>query len=87
MHISFLKKKNVEWNCDKGITEIRGKKNCHNWFVAMSLPKMGGKKIVVAEIWGGIKKKECYVYNIFTTNHMWLVIISSNLNLTLRLLF
>ena len=29
----------------------------------------------------------CYVYNIFTINHRWLVIISSNLNLTLRLLF
>ena len=39
-HLS--KKKNVEWNCDKGITEIRGKKNCHNWFVAMSLPKLRG---------------------------------------------
>ena len=37
----------------------------------MALPKMGGKKIkknkiVVAEIWGGIKKK-CYIHNIFTT--------------------
>ena len=32
-------------------------------------------------------KNKCYVHNIFTTNHMWLVIISSNLNLTLRLLF
>ena len=26
-------------------------------------------KIVVAEIWGGIKKKKCYVHNIFTTNY------------------
>ena len=33
------------------------------------------------------KKWKCYVYNIFTTNHRWLVTISSNLNLTLRLLF
>ena len=33
------------------------------------------------------KKKRCYVYNIFTINHMWLVVISSNLKLTLRLLF
>ena len=32
-----------------------------------------------------IKKK--YVYNIFTTNYRWLVVIGSNLNLTLRLLF
>ena len=45
---------------------------------------------MVTEIWGGIKKKMLrsqYFYNIFTTNHRWLVIISSNLNLTLRLLF
>ena len=45
---------------------------------------------MVAEVWGGIKKKMLrpqYFYNIFTTNHSWLVIISSNLNLTLRLLF
>ena len=28
-----------------------------------------------------------YVYNIFTTNHRWLVVIGSNLKLTLRLLF
>ena len=28
-----------------------------------------------------------YVYNIFTINHRWLVIIDSNLNLALRLLF
>ena len=48
------------------------------------------KRIVVAEIWGGIKKKVLrpqYFYNIFTTNLRWLVIISSNLNLILRLLF
>ena len=28
-----------------------------------------------------------YFYNIFTTNYWWLVVINSNLNLTLRLLF
>ena len=28
-----------------------------------------------------------YFYNIFTINHRWLVVIGSNLNLTLRLLF
>ena len=35
---------------------------------------------MVGEIWGGIKKKMLrpqYFYNIFTTNHRWLVIISS----------
>ena len=31
--------------------------------------------------------EKCYVHNIFTTNHRWLVVIGSNLNLTLRLLF
>ena len=54
---------------------------------------MGGKKkLVVAEITcEEFEKKKIlllqYFYNIFTTNHRWLVIISSNLNLTLRLLF
>ena len=32
-------------------------------------------------------KKKINFYNIFTINHRWLVIIGSNLNLTLRLLF
>ena len=45
----------------------------------MALPKMGEKKSG-SEIWGRVKKKlSCpqYFYNIFTINHMWLVIISS----------
>ena len=33
------------------------KKKFDNLIVAMSLLKIGGKKIMVAEIWGGIKKK------------------------------
>ena len=32
-------------------------------------------------------KERSYVYNIFTTNHRWLVVIGLNLNLTLRLFF
>ena len=32
-----------------------------------------------------ILKKKCYVYNIFTINHRYLVVISSNLNLPLNL--
>ena len=53
-----------ETNCGNVITEIGKKK-----FVAM--PKMEGKKkIVVAKITcEELKKKMCYVYNIFTTNH------------------
>ena len=82
-------KKNLEWNCGNGIAKIG--EIFFLSIVAMSLPKMGGKKNLVAEIWGGILKKNVlrsqYFYNIFTTNHKLLVIISSNLNLTLRLLF
>ena len=33
------------------------------------------------------ERERCYVHNIFTTNHRWLVVTGSNLNLTLRLLF
>ena len=29
----------------------------------------------------------CYIHNIFTTNHSLLVVIDSNLNLSLKLLF
>ena len=55
--------------CGNAIAKIGGKKFVA--IVAMPLPKMGGKKkLVVVEIWGGIKKKKCYVHNIFTTNHM-----------------
>ena len=78
----------MEWICGNDIAEIGGKKKflqlaCGNAIVeigknkfvaimAMPLPKIGGKKIVVAEFWGGIKKKVLrpqYFYNIFTTNH------------------
>ena len=36
-----------------------------------------------------IKKRNerCYVYNIFTINHRWLVVIGSNLKLIIKLLF
>ena len=44
----------------------QGKKIYFVAIVAMSLPKMGGKKkLVVAEIWGGIKKKKCATSTIF----------------------
>ena len=53
----------MEWICGNGIAE-NGKKKL-NGIMAMSLPKMGGKKKnFVAEIWEEIKKK-CYVHNIF----------------------
>ena len=71
-------------NCSNAIAEIGNKKIIT--IVAMALPKMGGKKKVVPKS-GESKKIKCYVHNIFTINHMWLVIISLNLNLTLRLFF
>ena len=75
-------KKNWQTNCGNAVAEI-GKKIVT--IVAMALPKMGGKNVV--RNLGRVKKKKCYVHNIFTINHIWLVIISSNLNLTLRLFF
>ena len=66
--------------------------NCGNQ-VAKNGRKKKKKRIVVAEILGRnffyLKNvlRPQYFYNIFTTNHRWLVVISSNLNLTLRLLF
>ena len=79
------KKKKEEQNCGNSIAEI-GKKNLGNCgivengrgkklngIVAMSLPKMGGKKIVVGRNLGKNFKKKVlrsqYFYNTFTTNH------------------
>ena len=44
--------------------------------VAMPLPKIGGKKIMVAKIQGGIKKKNYYVYNSFTTFLQQIIVIN-----------
>ena len=54
-----------ETNCGNAIAEIGKKKFVA--IVAMPLPKMGGKKNSGCwnHMWG-IKKKKCYVYNIFT---------------------
>ena len=79
----WKEKKNWQTNCGNAIAEI-GKKKFVT-IVAMALPKMGGKNVVPKS--RESKKKKCYVHNIFIINHMWLVIISSNLNLTLRLFF
>ena len=56
--------------------------NCGN-----AIAKIGEKK--TEWFWNlcKSKKKKCHVYNIFIINHMWLVIINSNLNLTLKLFF
>ena len=74
------------WQCH---CRNRGKKFCGNGGNVIA-ENGREKKIVVAEIWGGVKKNVLrlqYFYNIFTTNYRLLVIISSNLNLILRLLF
>ena len=58
-------------NCGNGIAK-NGKKKKLNGIMAMSLPKMGGKKKIVAKIWKEIFKKELHsqhFYNPFTTNH------------------
>ena len=60
-HITELLTENQLWQCH---CRNRGKKNFVA-IVAILLPKMGGKKMV-AEIWGGIKKKMLrsqYFYN------------------------
>ena len=67
---------------------------CLKWkaIVALALLKMGEKKKKkncgnqVSENGGGEKKDDtCTIF--FTTNYRWLVVIGSNLNLILRLLF
>ena len=51
-----------EINCCNAIAEIGGKKICGN-----AIAENGRKKkIMVFEIWRGIKKKKCYVHNICT---------------------
>ena len=59
--------------------------------MAMALPKMGRKKkkrIVATKLpkMEGEKKDPMFT-TFFTINYRWLVVIDSNLNLTLRLLF
>ena len=47
-----------------------------------------GRKKKNCDGWNlGRKLKKSYVHNIFTTNYRWLVVISSNMNLVLWLLF
>ena len=62
-------------NCGNGIAENVKKKKNVLAIVAMALPKMGKKKLLW-NLWKS-KKKSCHVHNIFTINHMWLIIISS----------
>ena len=78
------KRKFWQTNCGNTIAKIGKKKICNN--CGNGIAENGGGKNVVPKS-GESKKKKCYVYNIFKINHMWLVIISSNLNLTLRLFF
>ena len=65
--------KKIEWNYGNVIAENGREKK----FFYQNLGRNLKKKMLRSQ----------YFYNTFTTNHMWLVIISSNLILTLRLLF
>ena len=53
--IAKIGEKKIFGNCGNGIAE-NGKKKL-NGIMAMSLPKMGGKKKFVAKIWEEILKK------------------------------
>ena len=80
-------KKKLEWNCGNGIAET-GKKKFS--IVAMSLPKMGGKTKCGCRNLGRNFKKKSVTSTIFLQhfhNKLQIIVISSNLNLTLRLLF
>ena len=58
---------------------------------SMRVPKIGknlkGRKRKRLRLLVPAWEEKCYVHNIFTINHKWLVVIDSNLNLILRLLF
>ena len=68
--------KKMEWNCGNEIAEIGLPKQVKFFFWQLwqcHCRKWEEKKLVVAKIWEGIKKKKVlrsqYFYNIFTTNH------------------
>ena len=66
----------METNCGNGIAKNgRKKKKKRRRIVATKLPKMEGKK------------QDATSTAFFIINYRWLVVIDSNLNLTLRLLF
>ena len=74
--MSLLKKekKNCFGNCGNAIADNVKKKKFILTIVAIPLLKMEKKKLW--NMWMS-KKKSCHVYNIFTINHTWLIIISS----------
>ena len=50
-HVLLWQKK-VEWNCGNDIAEIEGKKIYFSWLLAIPLPKlMGKKKLVAMNLW------------------------------------
>ena len=64
----------METNCGNGIAKSGRKKKKELW-------QLSCRK------WREKKKKDATSIIFFTTNYRWLVVIHSNLNLTLRLLF
>ena len=86
--ITLLKFLLTETNCGNVIVEIGKKKICSN--CGNVIVKNGRKKNWLPKSGEELKKKVLhpqYFYNIFTRNHRWIVTISSNLNLILRLFF
>ena len=63
----------------------------HTWFKYLAIERKKKENERERESNNWFKRREVlhsqYFYNIFTTNHRWIVVISSNLNLILKLLF
>ena len=68
MALLKLGEKKILWNpnCGNAIPKI-GKKNCNN--CGNGIAENGEKKKWFQNL-GRVKKKKCYVHNIFTINHM-----------------
>ena len=57
--------------------------------LASMIPQLADSNYYLQDLSIMYRKMLCsqYFHNIFTTNHRWLVVISLNLNLTLKLFF
>ena len=58
-----------------------------SWKVYIPLHELHHYQLVHQKSVHKLWKKMCYIYNIFTINYRWLVVISYNLNLPLKLFF
>ena len=80
-----------EKKCGNQVAQIVGMRWEKIWIVATKFPKTGGKKNYGNQVAENDGKKKMlslkHFYIIFTANYRWLVVIGSNLKLTLRLRF